>query len=1459
MVDGLSDEQLFSIDPPDAAAIGDDALFDVTDTSDLDEPARGIGQAIVGAARVGVEEALRTVTATFAPSAESPVEELISGIGEERPGLSPEAFGSALGQVAGQFGAVAGTAAAGGSIGGLAGGVLGGLFLGPPGAVAGAAVGGEVGATAGSLIGAGLTFVQGIRRQLNGVEEEARARGLTEEQIASARDKALVGSAIGQGLGLVPITRGFKIFAPKNVPADKLAGEALKSVGKLGFIKKKLADFGIGATAEGTGEAIEEISAQIAIETEARGIGFVDAAGQATRSERTRDALIIGAFAGGTARAILRHPQRAGQSDVDAGLNVIENAIQGEVIDPVDASAIKLAQAVSDLKDGDSSTTEVVVTPDIATNEAITSALSEDGDLAIIPTEDGNTSIILAKARRLEEITPQALAIEREAKLERKIQQRRNVVNDLLSKAIVEEGSDIRINTEELLTRAEAKERELLKGEAKLENVRQLEGISTLTKGDKKLLRDEYGGLSTFFEQINDEELAAAGLERDDIGTVRRIPEPEPEPDLTAEVAGGGISLPDAAEIMSQPAQLTPEFLAATEPIFSGSRTFSRQTQPRDSSKANATNLNPRNAVAVFLQRNFASRGLLPPVAFDEKLKSRFLQEKIRTKTVFNIDALNRALNKAIPETGREAGERRRTLLRSINEYMVGDFPLESLPASVRDAAATMRGHIDDLSRTLIDEGAVQGDLALVVEGNEGIYLNRNYRIHDTPKWVDKVLQDEGIMNQAIGLFQRQNPRRDGESIGAYDQRIDSMIKATLFEHSDAPFRILNKSKIGSKDVSILKKRNEDLPPEIKLLFGERTDAIENYARTAFKQAGLIANHRFLSRVKEQGHGDFLFKEPRRGFEHKLAAESTESMAPLNGLYTSKEIAEAFQKEFHNHDLPNWLKFLLTANGVAKYSKTILNPITHVRNFGSNIFFMIANGNMPTFSGIRDSAATLFWTSAPDSILRFIPNNEEFQANYQEKFLEYVNLGILNDNAIAGELQDVIKDSFVGNPSLAEFANKRINKAISRPFKAAETAYQNEDNFWKILNFEAELSKLMRAFPDSDLTSLKQEAAKIVRDTTPTYSLVPEAAKKLRRFPAAAPFVSFFSEVIRNTNNIVQRSVREISVPETRAIGAQRMAGLVSALSIPEVIRMGFKTFSGLGDEEEEAVRELGPPWDRTGNLIPLPYTEEGFARYVNASYSDPLSLLKDPIRAFSQGETLTDSLISSTLDLLQPFLAGELFDQAITDIRRNTDTEGDRIWLPADSDKVKIQKALAHVWGLMEPGVIDSSNRLIKAATNERTASGRPLDLSTELIALMSGQRIVTIDPIHSIKFKSFDFVGAKREAGRPFSSIIQRQGRIRDQDIEDALSSTLDSWRIAYENIGRARKAALRLRGDYDEVTETMAASGITESDILAMEDDSMPRYRVSDTILERLENIPGRIEQLERVLGSRWDDLL
>ena len=90
----------------------------------------------------------------------------------------------------------------------------------------------------------------------------------------------------------------------------------------------------------------------------------------------------------------------------------------------------------------------------------------------------------------------------------------------------------------------------------------------------------------------------------------------------------------------------------------------------------------------------------------------------------------------------------------------------------------------------------------------------------------------------------------------------------------------------------------------------------------------------------------------------------------------------------------------------------------------------------------------------------------------------------------------------------------------------------------------------------------------------------------------------------------------------------------------------------------------------------------------------------------------------------------------------------GSRIYSPSDSLDDKIEKSFAHILKGVAPGVLTSGSKVIKGLRDDVSGSGKPISLQDELVALLSGVRIIRIDAKKNLRFYAAEMNRLNRAA---------------------------------------------------------------------------------------------------------------
>uniref|UniRef100_A0A6M3KU73 Putative structural protein n=1 Tax=viral metagenome TaxID=1070528 RepID=A0A6M3KU73_9ZZZZ len=809
---------------------------------------------------------------------------------------------------------------------------------------------------------------------------------------------------------------------------------------------------------------------------------------------------------------------------------------------------------------------------------------------------------------------------------------------------------------------------------------------------------------------------------------------------------------------------------------------------------------------AKHLYKKFVTtKGELTPEAFDLRVQRDLRFARHEKQISFLLAEANRAITEVHGDEVLTSDQR-----QLYRKYLHGEIGQEEISEPMRAPLNRMRDQIDALSRTAIEAGVAQGELAIVVDENQGFYATRGYRVFDDAKYELNVPGE--VRNKFAALLRERYPEKS-------EAQVQGLIAKLLYEGkaADRVFPAVSSSQLKSKDLSILRKRTLDEMPELRALYGEYDDFRLEYAKTVTKLGNLVAQHRFLTDLRQTGlQQGFFAEEPTINqfgeLKKQVAAEQSEVLYPLNGLHTTPEIYDALTER--SGEMPDWLRVYMLSNAIVKVGKTILSPMTHIRNAVANVGFAVQNGHW------RVGKAGIAFKTVHSSLMK--KANLEFEGY----ILRLVELGVLGEEVNANELRDYIRD-FDKYNDFDDFAydienrrSKKTKRLTRKVLKALTTLYQLEDSFWKVYAFENEKARYRKAIPAiSEMSDeqLEEKAAKIVRNTYPTYSLVPAGVKGLRRFPLVGTFVSFPAEVIRTTYHSLKLSMEEMSDPRLRKIGATRFAGNMIMLSGTTGLSYSTMLLAGVSPKDEDDMRHFVAPWQRNNQFLHFGRTEKGNFRIIDLTYSDPHSILRKPFKAFMRGENLDDKIWDGLTEAAEPFLGMEILAQALIKAGVN---ENNSVRNPSDTIDKQAIDTTKYIWdNAFKPGAISSMERIAKGIGGEKSRSGLAYSPSVETVALISGQRLQDIDIAQSLTYKLKEFSARKGDADGIFSYVAKNRGSVSGDDIINAYRNSENARMDLYGEFSNVLSAARRLQVSEEDMSSILTGSNVSKSDIYAL----------------------------------------
>jgi len=532
------------------------------------------------------------------------------------------------------------------------------------------------------------------------------------------------------------------------------------------------------------------------------------------------------------------------------------------------------------------------------------------------------------------------------------------------------------------------------------------------------------------------------------------------------------------------------------------------------------------------------------------------------------------------------------------------------------------------------------------------------------------------------------------------------------------------------------------------------------------------------------------------------------SINPLNELYTTPGMAKALEGTSLAFDKAGMLgqlyqSLVLYPKGLSQIAKTILSPVTHVRNFVSAGAFATANGIIPDGAAIKQAYQALQ-----------TPLKGTRQQN--DLYEELLKLGVVNSNVRLGDLTRLLEDVNFGETMTSDKGLRMLLKPLSKLKSISQDLYTAEDDFWKIASWAMEKSRLesnmlAKGIKRGDVVKrngvdltiddefFKKEAADIVKNNIPNYDYVSDFVKSLRKLPIGN-FVSFPAEIVRTGTNIVRRGLREINETITLAdgtvvkpfesIGYTRLFGFgATVVAVPYATQKAFQAIYDVTDEEREALRRYVAGWSKNSTILPIK-DENGNFKYIDFSHANAYDTLIRPMQTLLNSvadgrkdeDGMMDDFLAGTFasmsEFAQPFISESIWTEAVADIiaRGGRTREGFQVFNPQDTAGDKGVKIMKHLVKAQMPFSFEQLKRLDKSIESVDVLTkgkfddyGQTFEFGDEFAGLF-GFRSVSINPERTLQFKVADYQRGVRESRSLFTREALRGGPIEARDVVDA-----------------------------------------------------------------------------------------
>jgi len=646
----------------------------------------------------------------------------------------------------------------------------------------------------------------------------------------------------------------------------------------------------------------------------------------------------------------------------------------------------------------------------------------------------------------------------------------------------------------------------------------------------------------------------------------------------------------------------------------------------------------------------------------------------------------------------------------------------------------------------------------------------------------------------------------------------------------------------GMAKLSMITRRNLFYDDLLK----KNDDVINTWTAAADKRS--VAQPMFAKTEEEArayfGNADFRrvsVIDPSQKLQVSIASGATTPFGDIaSPIFARTAVAEALEKTGTDIAKSGTLgrlyeSLVLYPKATSQIAKTILSPVTHLRNFVSAGAFAAANGILPA----ADMGAIKQAYQALQTPLKGTRQQNEL-------YEELLQLGVVNSNVSLGDLSKLLKDVNFGANMTSDKGMRMLLKPLSKLKQVSQDLYTAEDDFWKIYSWAIEKDRIEKQFTKAGIVRgqyftrngvdiklddkfLKEEAADIVKNNIPNYDYVSDFVQNLRKLPIGN-FVSFPAEIARTGTNIVRRALREINEEVTLAngtvvkpfetIGYTRLFGFTTTVAaVPMGTAAAFQALYDVTDEEREAIRRFAAQWSKNSTLLPIK-DEDGNFKYVDFSHANAYDTLIRPLQsvvnAVQDGRKDEDGimddfakgLFTAMSEFAQPFISESIWTEAVTDllIRGGRTRDGFQVYSEQDNAGDRNSKIMAHLVKAQMPFSFEQLKRLDRSIESVDVLTkgkfdkyGQEFEFGDEFQGLF-GFRPVAVNPERTMNFKVADFQKGVRDSRSLFTRAALKGGPIEPREIVDAY---LNSNRALF-NVKKNLKAdmdAARLLNISDE----------------------------------------------------------
>lgn len=278
------------------------------------------------------------------------------------------------------------------------------------------------------------------------------------------------------------------------------------------------------------------------------------------------------------------------------------------------------------------------------------------------------------------------------------------------------------------------------------------------------------------------------------------------------------------------------------------------------------------------------------------------------------------------------------------------------------------------------------------------------------------------------------------------------------------------------------------------------------------------------------------------------------------------------------------------------------------------------------------------------------------------------------------------------------------------------------------------------------------------------------------------------------------------------------MSGMFYALSAMTAAMLG------VDDEEEEAIRDVGPSWQKNSTFLFHGRNDKGKLQYFDISFLDPYGYFKRPITALMRDQPWEDAAASGAADMLSPFFGADITAGTFFQVFANMKRSGGQVYNEYSDTTDQLADISGHILKGLSPGFINGLRIFNAAVGNRREGSGKEYDLGDEMMALM-GWRASSLGAPTALYYRSFDFADQLQAANSTLNKVLRSDNSVDDDDIADAKEEAQRQYDDAFKQMQRIVQSGRNAGMTKEQVYRTLKLSGVSSRNISGLVNGNIP----------------------------------